>query len=164
MRRVFTLGMLSLPAALPLIANASETMTDRCSGEVAIVPHYNDAPNTPGVVVLSRDPNGSTPWTPDFWVETGNSGHIRWWCHSTSGNFLDPGTWRIDELYVGTKCTEGPNGEPWGACSLDAAVSFGSSAWQGWTPERSRCDDRSKHIRAHLGPDRLLGIECLPGS
>lgn len=141
-------------------AEAGEVMKDRCSGNVAIVPKYNDRPNTRGVIVLERGADGTTDWTPPFTVQLGRSGHIRWWCNSTRGNIFDPGTWRIEELSVGTKCKINPNGGPEN-CKPDVDVKLGSSAWQDWTPERSRCSNRSNRIQARLGRNRLLRIKCL---
>ena len=142
--------------------SAGEVMTDRCSAEVALVPSYEARPDTPGTIVLKRGSHGSTPWTPPFTVRLGGSGHMRWWCHSTTGNMFDPGTWRIEELTVGTKCEMYANGSPQ-SCRPDGSIKLGSSAWSGWTPERSRCGNRSASIRARLGPNRLLQIECLGG-
>ena len=141
-------------------ARAGEVMTDRCSAEVAIVPSYEVRPDTPGTIILKRKPDGTTPWTPPFKVQRGGSGHIRWWCHSTTGNAFDPGTWRIQELSVGTECEIFADGTPQ-SCRPDGGLKLGSSAWNGWTPERSRCGNRSTLIRARLGPSRLLQIECL---
>ncbi len=145
-----------LAPALP----AREVMTDRCSAEVAIVPSYVDQPETEGTIILKRAQNGTTEWTPPFTVKLSSAGHIRWWCHSTTGNVFDPGTWRLKGLQVGTKCEIFADGRP-ESCRPDAGLEVGSSAWKGWTPERSRCDDRSNRIRARLGPGRLLQIECL---
>ncbi len=139
---------------------AREVMTDRCSAEVAIVPSYADRPDTEGTIILKRAKNGTTDWTPPLTVKLGNSGHIRWWCHSTTFNAFDPGTWRIKELVVGTKCEIFADGKP-ESCRPDASIQIGTSAWKGWTPERSRCSNRSRKIRARLGPGRLLQIECL---
>lgn len=141
-------------------AMSSEVMTDRCSAEVAIVPYYDARPDTPGTIILKRRSDQRTDWTPAAHVQLGSSGHIRWWCHSTTGNMFDPGTWRIKEVTIGTKCAIYPDGTPEN-CRPDGTLKVGSSAWSGWTPERSRCDDRSTNIRARLGPDRLLQIECL---
>jgi hypothetical protein len=138
---------------------ALERMTDRCSAEVAIPASYDARPDSNGTVLLKRDASGGTAWTLPFRVRLGGSGHIRWWCHSTTGNFLDPGTWRIESITAGTKCKMDENGQI--SCSPDADISIGSSAWQGWTAERSRCDNRSTLVRARLGRDRLLQIECL---
>ncbi len=153
---VATLYLLSMAS----VASANEVMTDRCSAEVAIVPSYDVGPDTPGTIVLKRDASGNTSWTPPFRVRLGGSGHIRWWCHSTSGNMFDPGTWRIQELQVGTKCEIYADGSPQ-SCRPDGGIKLGSSAWNGWTPERSRCDNRSTLVRARLGNNRLLQIECL---
>jgi len=157
-RLVAGMALLLVVTALP--AAARETMTDRCSAEVAIVPTFGDHPDTAGTIILKRAANGSTDWTPPFNVQLGNSGRIRWWCHSTSGNSFDPGTWRIDELTIGTKCQIFADGSPQ-QCGPDGNIKFGSSVWNGWTAERSRCSDRSTKIRARLGPNRLLQIECL---
>jgi hypothetical protein len=138
----------------------SEVMTDRCSAEVAIVPSFVDRPETEGTIILKRAQNGTSEWTPPFTVKLGSAGHIRWWCHSTTGNVFDPGTWRLKGLQIGTKCEIFADGRP-ESCRPDAGLQVGSSAWKGWTPERSRCDDRSNRIRARLGPNRLLQIECL---
>lgn len=137
-----------------------EVMTDRCGAEVAIVPSFDARPDTAGAIILKRASNGSTDWTPPFTVGLGSRGHIRWWCHSTTGNFFDPGTWRIQELTVGTKCQIFADGSP-ESCRPDGNIKLSSSAWNGWTAERSRCGDRSTKIRARLGPGRLLQIECL---
>jgi hypothetical protein len=79
---------------------------------------------------------------------------------STSGNVFDPGTWRIDNVEIGTKCEVNADFSQQ-SCRPDGNIKLGSSAWNGWTPERSRCNDRSVKIRARLGPNRLLQIECL---
>src|SRR5262249_33153112 len=144
-RLVAVTAILLAVTALP--ATARETMTDRCSAEVAIVPAFGDRPDTAGTIILKRAANGSTDWTPAFTVQLGNSGRIRWWCHSTTGNSFDPGTWRIQELTVGTKCQLFADGTPT-QCRPDGNIKLGSSAWNGWTPERSRCGDRSTKIRA----------------
>lgn len=161
MRRVVVLAATTVYIMLTAsLASANEVMTDRCSAEVAIVPSYNARPDTSGTIVLKRGPNGGTNWTPPFRVRLGSSGHIRWWCHSTTGNMFDPGTWRIEELQVGTKCELYADGSPQ-SCRPDGNIKLGSSAWNGWTPERSRCDNRSTQVRARLGSNRLLQIECL---
>ena len=148
----------------------SETMTDRCSAEVAIVPSYGARPDTPGTVVLARDSSGNTAWSQPFRVQTGGNGYIRWWCHSTTGNIFDPGTWRpeLDNAKTAACITGGVAtilGVEAGKAGLSECVgavkSIGSSAWEGWTPERSRCDDHSTLIRARLGSDRLLQTQCL---
>ncbi|MEX0272248.1 hypothetical protein AB3R30_24310 [Leptolyngbyaceae cyanobacterium UHCC 1019] len=163
-------------------ATAGEVMTDRCSSEVAIVPSYNAQPMTPGTVLLTRDAGGQTPWSKPFKVQTGGggltgSGFIRWWCHSTTGNIFDPGTWRpefdfakagicvadgIGIIFGGDQSDkEGKKGSDIVKNCIGAVKKIGSSARNGWTAERSRCDNRSTLVRARLGPSRLLQIECL---
>jgi len=161
MRRVafFALTVSYILSATSVTA-AGEVMKDRCSAEVAIVPSYNARPDTPGTVLLKRDANGGTNWTRPFRVQLGGSGHIRWWCRSTTGNMFDVGTWRIQDLQFGTKCELNADNSA-ERCKPDAKIKVGSSAWEGWTPERSRCGDRSTMIRARLGSNRLLQIECL---
>jgi len=137
------------------ILEKNEVMTDRCSKGVAIVPNYDAKPDAPGTVFLVRDKNGRTEWTPPFTVKLGPNGHIRWWCNSTAGNIFDPGTWRIKSAEVGAKFDDKGKATP------TVSIKLTDSSWKGWTPERSRCDNRSTKIRARLGPDRLLEIECL---
>ena len=161
-------GMAGMVAA-PAQAAKNEVMTDRCSNEVAFVPKYDDLPSAKDTVILKREADGSTKWTPDFSVATDDDGHIRWWCRSTTGDEFDVGTWRVSFNAAGlAPClvaiggTIGSSGA--GAAGLAACaktVNIGSSAWKGWTPEQSRCSDHSKRIRARLGPDRLLQTECL---
>jgi len=159
--------LLSLPAGLTSVpaaaAPASETMTDRCSAEVAFVPTYDARPNAHGTIILIRDKAGVTPWSRPFTVKTGDDGHIRWWCHSTIGNALDPGTWRIkvNEKEVSACLEEAFADKVQGDPACKKAIKLGSSAFEGWTPERSRCGDHSTRVRARLGPDRLLQTECL---
>lgn len=148
----------------------SETMTDRCSGDVAFVPSYDARPDAPGTVVITR---ADSAWSRPLKVQTGDGGRIRWWCHSTTGNFLDPGTWRPD-IDKGKLAACAAGGIAY-IIGSDAAAKKGleqcqgvvqtinSSAWSGWTPERSRCSDRSTLIRARLDADRLLQTQCLKG-
>jgi len=153
------------PAALLALALAAphawggEVMTDRCSQEVSFT-DYGSQPGSNDAVVLKRG-NGKTNWTPPFTVKLSDSGHIRWWCHSTKGNAFDPGTWRIKEIYAGTKCEIYADGSP-ESCHPDGNIKIGSSEWKGWTPERSRCKNRSNRIQARLDGDRKLQILCLP--
>ena len=150
-------------------AAANEVMTDRCSAEVAITPTYNDKPNTPNTVILTRGSNGQGSWSQPFRVSLDSSGHVRWWCHSTTGNFFDPGTWRLGDANAIKSCigriiTIASNDKEVVTGSLaDCYLGFkpGGSAVEGWTPERSRCGNHSRLIRARLGPNRLLQIECL---
>lgn len=137
-----------------------EVMTDRCSHEVSIT-DWGDKPGSDGAVLLKRTSGGKTHWTPPFTVKLGEDGHIRWWCHSTTGNAFDPGTWRIQEIHAGTKCKIYADNSV-DSCGPDANLKIGSSAWNGWTPERSRCDSRTNRIRARLDGNRKLLIQCLP--
>ena len=162
-------SILSLPAG-PIDANATtvlanETMTDRCSAEVAFVPAYDARPNAHGTIILKRSSNGSTPWSRPFTVKLGDDGHIRWWCHSTIGNALDAGTWRIsvkgNEISACLEEVFDMDNIQKGNPDCKKMIKLGSSAFEGWTPERSRCGNHSTRIRARLGPDRLLETECL---
>ncbi len=141
-------------------ALANEVLQDRCSGDVAIVPSYDARPDSPGTITLTRDANGQTNWTSPFKVGLSDAGRIRWWCHSTTGNQFDIGTWRIEEIFLGTSCDVDANFQPEN-CKAKPNIKFGSSAWNGWTSERSRCDNRTSLLRARLGPDRSLEMECL---
>jgi hypothetical protein len=146
-------------------------MTDRCSAEVSFPESYDGKPNSKGAMILKRAADGSTPWTHPFKVGTGENNHIRWWCHSTIGNEFDLGTSRVTGVDANAivMCVEGVGEASVGdAAAAGSAISgctkilkISSSAFQGWTPERSRCADHSAKIRARLGPDRLLQIECL---
>jgi hypothetical protein len=145
---------------------ANEVMTDRCSKEVAITPTYDAQPTAANTVILTRGQNGWSAWTKPFRVSLDGSGHIRWWCHSTTGNFFDLGTWRLGAPAKVASCAEGigavaETGDASGLASCKDAVKPGASAFQGWTPERSRCSNHSSLIRARLGTNRLLQIECL---
>jgi hypothetical protein len=152
---------------MPSEVRANEIMTDRCSGDVAFVPNYDDGPRlateVPGWVfpsptyILTRGKSDSIEWSIPFSVTTDDSGRIRWWCNSTAGNWADPGTWRIDGGYIGSKCTES-------GCKPTADLTVTPQSSDGWTAERSRCSNRSSKIRARLGSGRLLQIECLDTS
>ena len=72
--------------------SSPETMTDRCSGDVSFPPAYGGQPTNVGAGVLTRGPDGYSDWTPIFVAGLDDAHHVRWFCHSTSGNFLDPGT------------------------------------------------------------------------
>lgn len=149
-------------------ADGHEVMTDRCSAEVAFPPSYNAKPFTHGTHVLKRGKDGWTGWH-TFKAELGDDGHVRWWCHSTTGNVFDPGTWRIHidaagataclVSAVSTVATDGTAAPTLASC--EKAIKITSSAFDGWTAERSRCGDHSNKFRARLGPDRLLQTECL---
>jgi hypothetical protein len=157
--RVSAAAWLAATFLFTTAASADEVMTDRCSNEVSIV-NWGNTPGSNGAVVLKRH-NGKTGWTPPFTVKLGDDGHIRWWCHSTQGNAFDPGTWRIKDVYAGTKCTIYADNSV-ESCGPDASINIGSSEWKGWTPERSRCGNRSNKIRARLDGNRKLLIQCLP--
>ncbi|MEO7110075.1 MAG: hypothetical protein ABI183_06530 [Polyangiaceae bacterium] len=145
-------------------AGGTEVMTDRCSGEVAFSPGYM-SPASHGTLVLKRQHDGYSPET-TLTVKPNDSGFVRWWCHSTEGNVFDPGTWRISS---NTTAFEGcllsvvqpivSDKVNVGQCARSIKVS--SSAFDGWTPEESRCKNHTGHLRVRLGPDRLLTTECL---
>jgi hypothetical protein len=156
------------------LVSANEVMTDRCSKDVAFVPNYDANPSVPGTIVLTRDASGNSGWSQPFTVGKGSKGHIRWWCNNTTGNMFDPGTWRIDSpqsiggtavcVINGVAVISGnSNMTPAQVAKQCAGVvrTYGSSAWNGWTPEQSRCNSKSGKIRARLGSNRLLQTECL---
>lgn len=170
-RSVILLSTVAINVALNAsLASANEIMQDRCSSDVAFVPRYDDNPGAPGTVLLTR--GATTDWTAPFKVETKNKGRIRWWCHSITGNWFDVGTMR--PKFDGIKtlaCIGGgvvhvfdPESEL-GKKGLEqcqgAITKIESSAWEGWTPERSRCRDRSTKIRVRLDSNRVLQTECL---
>jgi hypothetical protein len=142
-------------------------MTDRCSREVAFPKHYDGKPNSVGTVILKRGKNGTTPWSEPFTVDLGDDGHVRWWCHSTTGNVFDLGTATFNPGGIaacatavgGTVISAGSGAASLAGCA--SLLNFGGSAWKGWTPERSRCSDHSARMRARLGKNRLLQTECL---
>lgn len=161
MRTAWLLLLAPIAAGLPTSAADAEVLTDRCSAEVAFPQSYDGKPGSGSAVILKRNANGRTqPVT--ISVKTSPSGYIRWWCRSTTGNMFDPGTWRIENVYVGGKCGIASDGSSVN-CGPDASLKLGSSAWNGWTPERSRCKNRKGHISVALGPNRLLSISCLGG-
>jgi hypothetical protein len=153
-----------LTLALTPAAFGGEILKDNCSADVAIVPSYNARPDAPGTVFLHRGDHQSTNWTQAFQVGLSREGRIRWWCHSTTGNWLDLGTWRAyGDGWFG--CMDSGDGGDV-LCSGRGEIQLlpGASAWQGWTPERSRCDSHSHTIRARLGLEegqRRFFIECL---
>ena len=142
-------------------AGSPEVLTDRCSGEVVFAPSFDAKPTAHGAVVLKRQNDGYSPVS-TFNVKPDKDGHVRWWCHSTTGNVFDPGTWRVHVDGNALKACLISVAAPVG---LEAAclktITLSSSAFEGWTPERSRCENHSSHLRARLGPDRLLTTECL---
>jgi hypothetical protein len=149
-------------------ADGPEVMTDRCSAEVAFPPSYDANPLTHGTAVLKRGKDGYSPWT-TFTRKTGDDGFVRWWCHSTTGDTFDPGTWRVHVdasgvaaclMSVGAAVVTDGTASPTLASCIKV-IKIGSSAFDGWTAERSRCGNHSTKFRARLGPDRLLQTECL---
>ncbi|HWO29736.1 MAG TPA: hypothetical protein VNO32_13155 [Candidatus Acidoferrum sp.] len=161
--------------------NSPESLTDRCSGEVSFPTSYGAQATDLGAVIMKRGTNGYSDWTPIFTVGLDDSSHVRWYCHSTTGNFIDPGTWVLRS--TGAACTFSGNGgilKP----SSDAGGSSGgggsggggsgvactttvnlvSTDSAGWTAEQSRCNGHTNRFRARLGPDRLLESLCVAGT
>ena len=165
--------LLTFCMALAPITNAGEVMLDRCGQMVAIVPSYDDTPNTPGTVILRRRQPGVTNWTQPFTVKLSPEGRIRWWCQPAEGQlFVPEGTWRINRKkpFIGlsgsvdvsvTDFTDNGSILSPRPSTVSTGLTFTSSVWKGWTKERSRCDNRSTKIRARLGPWNELQIECL---
>jgi hypothetical protein len=146
-------------------AGSHEILTDRCSGEVAFTPRFDENPTAHGTVILKRQSDGYSPVS-SFHVTPDKDGNVRWWCHSTIGNVFDPGTWRVHvdgKALLG--CLVSPvapidhDGIAAGKCLKTVKIS--STSFQGWTPERSRCKDHSTKLTARLGPDRVLTTECM---
>jgi hypothetical protein len=145
-----------------------EELTDRCSGDVILSNHLQGSYRTG--LLLSRTPALSgdgrySPWSRIFKID---NREFRWHCRSTASSFwasLDPGTWRIkiNEGYFGAECEQAADGAL-SDCHIAEPkfdVEFSSSAVDGWYPEKSTCPEGTTHIRARLGPDRLLTTECL---
>lgn len=132
-----------------------ERLTDRCSGDVIIVQNFNDPLDAPGNVYLTRDRNtGADGYTSWQYIPV-NGRSVRWYCHSRSWiPWLDPGTWRIREAGVDVKCDEQGN------CTTVLKLKPGTSAINGWYPERSRCANGEVRY-ARLGPNRLLQMLCM---
>jgi hypothetical protein len=143
-------------------AGAGEIMTDRCSADVSFPSTYNgpaigaNSGQAPAIII-SRANSDSTHWTSAIRQAIDSDGHIRWWCHSTTGNWADPGTWVVDGAGATYSCGDSGGND----CKLSPNVSVHPSDSAGWTAERSRCSNHSSVFRARLGPDRLLQIECL---
>jgi len=158
---VLSLGVLGL-TSIGTRAWAGEVLTDRCSGDVAIV-NWGDAPNSGGhTLILHRDSSGYTQWTQPFSVNLSSDGFVRWWCHSETGNWADPGTWEIREVQLGVQCDMNANDVQ--GCLPNPQAQISNSVWNGWTAERSRCDSHSNRFMARLGPDRLLQMVCQDNS
>ena len=145
--------VLLIALAAPSFAN--EVMTDRCSGDVAFPPTYDTGPGEVGTMFVTRGGAGGTRWSPSIRQQIDGDGHIRWYCHSTTGNWADPGTWTIDNSGGTYNC------DPDNNCTLSVNASGHPVDVNGWTAERSRCDNHSNTFRAILGQNRLLQIECL---
>lgn len=149
--------------------HSPETLTDRCSGDVAFPPVFGGPPIGPNTVGLVRGADGYTDWTPIFQVGLDDGGRVRWYCHSTTGNFLDPGTWRLRDPGgvacqfngSGTIASDKSKNAGSGTSSCSTTVNVVSSDSAGWTAEQSRCNDHTNMFRARLGPDRLLETLCV---
>ncbi len=156
--------------------HSPETMTDRCSAEVAFPPVYGGQPTNIGTLILNRGVDGYSDWTPIFTAGLDDGGQVRWFCHSTTGNFVDPGTWRLRDTGVACMFGGSPGGGGGGggggsssetsvslssSVTCSTTVNFNSDDASGWTAERSRCNDHTNMFRARLGPDRLLEILCV---
>jgi hypothetical protein len=161
-----------LAATLSTNAMARETLKDRCGKEVSIPMSYDGKPGQEGAIVLQRPADGGwTSWSEPFTVELSPEGRVRWWCHSETGNFALSGVYKLSGAFckalgvlIEAK-TEGPQGTSEATGGL---CKKGADAWllnpqtsQGWTAERSRCDDHSTKLRARVGPGRRLEMECL---
>ncbi|HEY5945155.1 MAG TPA: hypothetical protein VIV40_06675 [Kofleriaceae bacterium] len=141
-------------------SNITETMIDRCSNDVMISRTFDAAFSTTmeGLGLRRPDAESYSEWSTLMPV-TGSS-YIRWWCHSTTGNLFDPGTWRIGNDQAAKECTGNWYDPTTTLCVIKHQL--GTSAVDGWTPERSRCNSSgTKAVQARLGPDRLLEIRCL---
>ena len=164
-----------------------EVLLEACSAAVSIPrAGYDQSPLSQGAIIIHRDQSGNTGWTPPFRVQLGDSGRIRWWCDSTTGNWADPGTWRIHveaggltaclvSVAAGAVATVATGGKASpaaiaaGTLGCGKSITISSSAVNGWTAEQSRCTDRSNLIRARLTSDqvgitsgpRRLQIQCL---
>jgi hypothetical protein len=135
-----------------------EVMTDRCSGEVAFPSGYYVHPSEPGTFILKRDYTGYSEEI-SILVGTGKGGRIRWYCHSTTGNFLDPGTWVVNSGKVIEKCDVGDGGSV--SCGTSGSIGVSQYDFGDWTAEQSRCNNHTGSIVARLGPNRRLTIECM---
>lgn len=142
----------------------AEVMTDRCSADVSFPSIYNGPPvgvagsGSAPAFILSRGDASSSNWSFPIHQTLDSDGHIRWWCHSTTGNWADPGTYVIDSVGATYVCGDSNGSQD---CTLNPNISGHPTDSSGWTAERSRCDSHSSVFRARLGPDRLLQIECL---
>ena len=142
-----------------------ELLEDKCSAAVYVTPVY-PGPDQPSFsdrgILLVRDPanpNAAMPWSRKIPID----GHVffRWYCNSTTGNFLDPGTWTVSgAVLVAGSCTQEASGAF--DCGIGPSVdSVSITLPEGWTAERARCEsENTTAISARLGPDRLLEFQC----
>jgi len=140
------------------VVAVTETLQDRCAGDVAIVPRYDVGPSAPGTLILKRGAEGNTSWTAPIQVTLDKHGAFRWWC-ATVSNLLDPGTWRVADANVGIRCIDDRNGGV--DCHAATTVKFPPSYFEGWVAERARCADGASQIRMRLDPDRRVVMECI---
>jgi hypothetical protein len=137
----------------------TETMLDRCSGEVIVAWSF-DEPFSLAMTGIAVKRVNSTSWTQWSELMPVTSGALRWYCHSTIGNWLDPGTWRIRKLIAGIDCPGNWDTDT-STCGFNASIKITSSALDGWTPERSNCSSATtRYVQARLGTDRRLEIRC----
>jgi hypothetical protein len=153
--RIVSIAVAMMIAAITDAAMANEVMTDRCSGDVAFPSAYDLGPDQPGTMFVTRGRTSGIGWSGSIRQQIDGNGHIRWWCHSTTGNWADPGTWTVDSSGVTYNC------DPDNNCTASVDASGHTVDVSGWTAERSRCDNHSNTFRARLGTNRLLQIECL---
>ena len=162
--------------ALPIGAEpalAVERMVDRCSAHLSVpTTGFDEMPDADGAIVFQA-PEASTDWSKPFTVELDRDGFFRWWCNSTIGNIWDLGTWNVEVDALETlECaaavivksqTSGVKAGDFKCVGDAVKVEPGASAYKGWTPERSRCDNRSNLIRVRRGDtkNRRIEFECL---
>jgi hypothetical protein len=142
-----------------------ENMTDRCSGDVLIAGRYGDDLGTAqrDGILLKR--GGRATSLGDHTLRIKGHTWIRWFCHSTTGNWADLATWHLDSGGVSVGCQVDDTTGDVGNCQpINGDFSAGMGNASDWTAERSRCDsENTKFIRGFLGTSRLLRIECWGG-
>jgi hypothetical protein len=137
---------------------AAETLKDRCSAEVSIPKTFDGKPGQEGAILLKRQSGKDwTDWSEPFVVQLGDGGRVRWWCHSTTGN------WVLEAINIVSAPMCNLAGDPVGGICKQVAGGWvpNPETSEGWTAERSRCNDRSNKFRARLGPSRQLQMQCL---
>ncbi len=147
-----------------------ETLTERCSGDVYFPQSYGDSPINGRYTQLKRPASGYTPWTSTFYSAPNQDGFVRWWCYTTKqglfdifgGGGISVGGTTITGVIVGGGCDYGPDGLVNCKPSIDITTDDKPKSEYNWTAERSRCDNHSGYLRARLGPNRLLQIQCMP--